>query len=93
MNILLTTLLQFYPVNLQTSSFVHVCAIRVKNCVDPVQVASSGSTVSPKRKKSGFNMTWVKPSTRACKFYASNFKPSDDLSYNCDYCIFGNNIR
>ena len=42
----------FYPVNLHTSScvHVHVFAIRVKNGVDPDQMASSGSTVFSKRK-------------------------------------------
>ena len=43
----------FYPVNLNTSSYVHVFAIRVKKCVDPDQVASSGSTMFSKRKYPG----------------------------------------
>ena len=52
---------------------VHVFAIRVKNGVDPEQMASSGSTVFSKRKKSKFSMTWVKPRTRVCKIYALTY--------------------
>ena len=54
----------FYPVNLQHSSWKHVFSIRVENKVDLDQMASSeaswsGSTVFSKRDKSGISRTRV----------------------------------
>ena len=41
------TTLQFYPANLQYSSceYIHVVSIRVENCVDFDQMASSGQLI------------------------------------------------